>query len=202
MRKKAHFSLLIDHALLLALAAAVLAFTSFGDVTQGLLRYDRTAIANGEWWRGLTGHLMHLNGTHLALNLIGLALCALLVGAGLRGIKGIAVLCGAAAACSLGLWLFNPEVQWYTGLSGVLHGLLLGGALGLPSHQRRWRGILGLLIIAKLLGEQLIGPSLSTQNLIGYAVVVDAHLYGAVGGVFGWLVYRQCRNRHTRPRHR
>lgn len=190
MRIDPHFIFLRDHALLLALAALVTLPLLFGTAGEEWLRYSRSAIHNGEWWRWLTGHLVHLNPAHLGLNLLGLAICGLLVGPGLAGIRGIVVLLGALAACSAGLWLFSPQVQWYVGLSGVLHGLLLGGALGLPASQRRWQWLISAIVVAKLVSEQLQGPSLSTEQLIGHAVIVDAHLYGAVGGAMGWFAYR------------
>ena len=37
-----------------------------------LLQYDRAALATGEWWRLVTGHLVHLGWDHLALNVAGL----------------------------------------------------------------------------------------------------------------------------------
>ena len=45
-----------------------------------LLRYDRDAILAGQLWRVLTGHLVHLGGSHLAMNLVGLALIWMLFG--------------------------------------------------------------------------------------------------------------------------
>lgn len=201
MGKNAHFAHLSGHALLLGLAAlAVLVFV-FGDSAADLLRYQRAAIEHGEWWRWLTGHLVHLNLAHLALNLAGVVLCAMLVGEGLRGARGVAVLSGAWLGCSFGLWFFSPAVAWYVGLSGVLHGLLLGGALGLPPAQWRWRWAIGAIVVAKLLSEQLVGAPLSTRHLIGHAVVVDAHLYGAVGGTAGWLLYRIGRALRRNPTH-
>lgn len=198
MRNKARFEWLSHHLLLVVLAASITLLAVFGDATEAVLRYERAALQNGEWWRWLTGHLVHLNFAHLILNLAGLLLCGLLVGAGLAGAQGLVMFGAAAVACSAGLWMFNPEIGWYEGLSGVLHGLLLGGALGLPVHLRRWRWMIGTIVIAKLLIEQVSGAALSTPQLIGHAVIVDAHLYGAVGGAAGYLLHRAgtyCMNR-------
>ena len=81
-------------------------------------------------------------------------------------------------AIDAGLWLCDSTVQWYVGSSGVLHGLMAAGAF---AHLRRrepdgWV-LLGLLV-AKLVWEQRVGP----LPLAGGVVVVDAHLYGVIGG--------------------
>jgi membrane associated rhomboid family serine protease len=57
--------------LILLLLAAVLAL---GDNISAVLRYDRSAIAAGGWWRLLTAHIVHLNTSHLILNELGLVL--------------------------------------------------------------------------------------------------------------------------------
>ena len=46
-----------------------------------LLRFDRGGIAAGELWRLLTGHFVHLGVSHTLLNLAGLLLVWVLVGA-------------------------------------------------------------------------------------------------------------------------
>src|ERR1700746_1774855 len=45
-----------------------------GDAGRELLRYDRAALAAGQWWRLLTAHLVHLDFDHAALNSLGLVL--------------------------------------------------------------------------------------------------------------------------------
>ena len=56
----------------------LLAFS--GNSARLLLRYERSAILDGELWRLLTGHLVHGNAWHLALNVAGMGLVALLFG--------------------------------------------------------------------------------------------------------------------------
>src|ERR1700721_3485005 len=51
-----------------------------GDSVSQLLRYDRSAIAAGGWWRLLTAHIVHLDVHHLLLNELGLGLMGWLFG--------------------------------------------------------------------------------------------------------------------------
>ena len=53
---------------LLLAGAAVLIYLVAGPAPAGLL-FDRAALANGEVWRLLTGHLVHSDPAHLAWNL-------------------------------------------------------------------------------------------------------------------------------------
>jgi membrane associated rhomboid family serine protease len=81
-------------------------------------------------------------------------------------------------AIDAGLWLLDSTVQWYVGSSGALHGIMAAGAL---AHLRRrepdgW--ILAGFVVAKLTWEHWVGP----LPLAGGVVVVDAHLYGVIGG--------------------
>jgi len=150
-----------------------------------LMRYDRGAIAAGELWRLVTGHLVHLGPMHLALNAAGLVLVAALVGNRLGvGAWGVVFLT-TALTISGGLWLAAPRLTWYVGLSGVLHGLLVAGAVRAAQDVReRWFALAVLLVVAlKLAWEQAVGSMPATAALAGGRVVVDAHLYGALGGL-------------------
>ena len=111
----------------LSLLLAAMLFAVFDDLGQAGFRLDRAALAEGEWYRLLTGHLVHLSHTHLALNIAGLALVWVLVGRAmtLRGWLLTAIL--SIVAIDLGLLLGVPSLDWYVGLSGLLHGLLAAG---------------------------------------------------------------------------
>jgi len=168
-----------------------LATTAQGFDLVAALRYDRNAITAGELWRVLTGHLVHLNGMHLALNAAGLALVNGLVGTHLRLPAWGLALVVSAATISAGLWLGAPQLSWYVGLSGVLHGLLAAGALaGLADRRERlFAGLVVAVIAAKLLWEQLAGATPGTGAVAGGRVVVDAHLYGAIGGLVAMALH-------------
>ena len=164
-----------------------------------LLRYDRDAILAGQLWRVLTGHLVHLGGSHLAMNLVGLALIWMLFGRLMSTSAWLATLLSSALAVSLGLLVFNPGLTWYVGLSGVLHGMFLAGAiLSIVSGYRAEILLLGF-IIAKLAWEQWVGPLPGSAEVAGGDVVVDAHLYGAIAGVIAALVIILWRRRGTPP---
>src|ERR1700679_3826516 len=160
---------------LLLIVLTLAALLGLGDSVTLALRYDRSAIAAGGWWRLLTAHIVHLDVHHLILNELGLVLMWSLFARDYDAVEWCAIVLAGALAISSGLWWLSPRVSWYVGASGVLHAVMAAGAV---KHfaQRSWdRWILGLGLCAKLAWEQRAGHS---QPL----VVVDAHLYGALCG--------------------
>jgi len=166
---------------ILILICSVIAI--FGDAGREILKYDRLAIQGGEYWRIITGHFAHLSNSHLLLNLAGLVLSWLLVGRNYSATQWTAVLLISFITISAGFWFVDKNLLWYVGLSGSLHGLLLAGAIrgfkSLPTES----AVICLLVVGKLVHEQLIGPLPGSESASGGDVVVNAHLFGAIGGL-------------------
>lgn len=197
-------NLLRKNAIPLGVAAAAILCASFSEILNPWLRFDRAALATGEVWRIFTAHVTHLGWSHLGLNLAGLALIWALFRRELAMPRWSATLAASAVGVSAGLWLFNPEVEWYVGLSGVLHGLFIAGVIASlrNGHRREW--LLIFVMVGKIISEQFIGPSPGSEELAGGPVIVDAHLYGAVSGalvsLLFYLIDRAC-NRKRQNRH-
>jgi len=176
----------------LLLACAVLLLPELGgDPGRALLRYDRAGLADGQLWRLLTAHVVHLDLEHAALNSLGLVLMWALFARDYTPVQWALILLGSMAAIDAGLWLRDSTVAWYVGSSGALHGVMTAGTL---AHLRRrdldgW--ILAAFIVGKLSFEQLSGALPFADT--GAGVVVDAHLYGALGGLAVALAV------HSRP---
>jgi rhomboid family GlyGly-CTERM serine protease len=175
------------HGLALLCACALFLLPELGgDSVRQALSYQRDALARGQWWRLLSAHFVHLDVTHAALNGMGLVLMWALFARDYPPLRWLAIYLGAALTVSAGLWFWSPQIAWYVGASGALHGVMTAGTL---AHLRRgdldgW--ILAIFIVAKLSYEQFAGalPFAGSPN-----TVVDAHLYGAIGGVaFAWLL--------------
>jgi rhomboid family GlyGly-CTERM serine protease len=165
---------------LLAACGLLLLPVLAGDAGREALRYDRTALAAGQEWRLLTAHFVHLDFDHAALNSLGLVLMWALFARDYRPRQWLAILLGSIAAIDAGLWLRDSTVAWYVGSSGALHGIMAAGTL---AHLRRrdmdgW--ILAVFIVIKLAYEQSAGALPFTDGHFG--VVVDAHLFGTLGG--------------------
>jgi rhomboid family GlyGly-CTERM serine protease len=154
------------------------------------LRYSRAGIGAGEWWRLVTGHLVHLGAAHLAMNALGAVLVAWLVGAHLRPLAWAVTALACALGIGMGLFWGRPDLEWYVGLSGVLHGLLVAGGVAALADQRErgFAGILLMAVIAKLAWEQVSGAATASAALAGGAVVVDAHLFGAITGAIAGAI--------------
>jgi rhomboid family GlyGly-CTERM serine protease len=171
------------YTLPLAIALLTTAIALLGPVAGEWLRYDRAAILDGQVWRVLSGHLVHLGWSHLAMNLAGLALVWLLVGRQLSTGSWVVVVLVCGLVISGGLLLFNPRLAWYVGFSGVLHGMLISGCLAEIRAGRNGAWLLLGLVWLKLIWEQLAGPLPGSEATAGGTVVVDAHLYGALAGI-------------------
>lgn len=165
---------------LLALCVLLLALAASGDAGRQLLRYDRAALASGELWRLLSAHLIHLDLHHALLNCAGLVLMWALFARDYSWRQWLIITAATVAAIDAGLWLLDSTVLWYVGSSGALHGIMAAGTL---AHLKRGEGdgwILAGFLIAKLGFEHWVGP----LPFSGHdPVVVDAHLYGVLGGL-------------------
>jgi rhomboid family GlyGly-CTERM serine protease len=174
---------------LLGVCALLALLEAGGDPVRQALSFDRAALAAGEWWRALTAHFVHLDAAHAALNGMGVVLMWALFARDYSPLRWLAIYLFSSLCISLGLWLWDPHVTNYVGASGALHGVMTAGTL---AHLRRgdldgW--ILAVFIVVKLAYEQLAGalPFSSSGNTI-----VDAHLFGAVGGV-GLAIFLRSR---------
>ena len=165
---------------ILVLGALILLLA--GDAGREWLRFDRSGIAAGELWRLLTGHLVHLGVSHTVLNLAGLVLVWFLVGRAYTWKQWLWIMAGSIAAIDLGLWFGAPSLEWYVGLSGLLHGMLAAGIVAGLAARSGEAAILAVVVAGKLAWEQLAGPLPGSEGTSGGAVIVDAHLYGVIGG--------------------
>jgi rhomboid family GlyGly-CTERM serine protease len=184
---------------LLLIVLTLAAVLGLGDNISALLRYDRSAIAAGGWWRLLTAHIVHLDAHHLALNVLGLVLVWSLFAQDYDADEWCAIVLGGALAISCGLWWRSPQVVWYVGASGVLHSVMAAGAVKHWAEHAWDRWILVIGLCAKLTWEQWSGHAQPN-------VVVDAHLYGALwgftlGAALSWrmAIIRQFARPHSRP---
>jgi rhomboid family GlyGly-CTERM serine protease len=149
--------------------------------------FERQRIAQGELWRLLSGHFIHLNWSHFSLNMAGL----LMVWLFFRRYQsqfhwGVAIVL-IAQLCSIGLYV-DGQLASYVGFSGVLHGLFIIGAL----YERRRYPLSGWVLLGLLLGklawEQSQGALPGSEALSGGRVAVNAHLYGALAGLLYYLL--------------
>ena len=147
---------------------------------QAWVVWDKNAIADGQWWRILTGNFSHTNYSHLLMNLAGLWIISYLFQPNKKQLLSALLLISLVT----GFALLLSSIQIYVGLSGTLHGLFGLFALreALNGRNSSWLLVFGL--IAKIAWEQFVGPSSTTGELINARVAIEAHLAGALAGGF------------------
>lgn len=168
--------------LAVGLACGLAAFLP--DSGRSLLGYERALVLGGQWWRLVTAHLAHLSGGHALMNLLALGLVTWLFADGLDSRGWAAAMLVSGLAIGLGLLWAYPDVGWYVGLSGVLHGLVVVGGLNWLRRGDRTAGLVLLAALGgKLVYEAVVGPLPGSASAAGGPVLVEAHQLGAMGGV-------------------
>lgn len=171
-------------ALSLSLTLLMVILSLQGPQVELLLEFNREKILQGEYWRLLSSNLVHYGFPHMIMNAAALLLIggSFLRELSLKAYLGLLLL--AALAVNLGTLLFNPELSFYRGFSGALHGLLLAGLL-LNRLRNPWLSYLGVaLVFAKIIHEhQADFQANQLQSLLPVAVAVDSHMYGAIAGL-------------------
>ncbi len=149
--------------------------------------FERQRIAQGELWRLLSGHFVHLNWSHFGLNMAGLFMLWLFFRRYQSQAHWMLAIVLIALLCSAGLYA-DGQLATYVGFSGVLHGLFIMGAL----YERKRYPLSGMVLLGLLLGkliwEQWQGALPGSEALSGGRVAVNAHLYGALAGLLYYLL--------------
>ncbi len=173
--------------LLVLLAAALHVLPGAADC----LQYDRTAVAHGEWWRVLTGHLVHWSANQLLWDGLALGFLGWLCERdGVASFIKCFVLSGFLI--SLALWFAAPWMTTYRGLSGIDSALFALVAVRLGSEafaNRHWLkltlvGIVAGGFVLKVGYEFTSGATLFVDSSAGEMIPVPlAHVVGALVGI-------------------
>ncbi|EGN74299.1 rhomboid family GlyGly-CTERM serine protease [Idiomarina sp. A28L] len=145
------------------------------------LTFERLPIAEGEYWRLLSGQFVHFSWGHLWLNIAGIWVMYLLYAEHAPNWRYPLVVCLLALFSNLGMYFFAPEIQAYLGFSGVLYGLFAWGAVVDIRKGIKLGWLLFLGVMLKVSWEYFVGPvQIGTATVDNLAV--SAHFFGALGG--------------------
>ena len=160
--------------------AAIAAYLSLGPAPEAWV-FDKAAIAQGEWWRLLSGHWVHSDLSHAVWDITALLLFGALFEERLQWRLPLALLV-ATAGVDAWLWWGDSALQYYCGLSGILNGLLIVGLLDL------WRDNRHPLILLTAVGAALkiileihMGQALLTRT--AWPSVPVVHAAGFLSGL-------------------
>lgn len=156
--------------------------------------YDRAALAAGEIWRAATAHWTHWSTDHLLWDLV--AFVALLVACWRVDVRRtLATLALSALLIPAVLWVAEPDLSRYRGLSGIDSALfaLLAVLLSAQAVRER-RPALAVVIAATVAGfagkiayETATGAAFFVREG-GFVAVPRAHVAGVAAGVLAALV--------------
>lgn len=186
----------------LAAVALAAATPATAPVVGPLLVLSRDEILSGEFWRLFTGHLVHAGREHLRWDVLSLVGIGFVFEEYLRR-RFWHVLAISALAVGAGLVILEPGLPSYCGLSGVLNGLLVAGALlGARDEAAAGRRPVAwmcaaavILAAAKIVVEARFGSLFTDPARLGAPTVLLSHALGFAGGA---IAYAWCRG--TQPK--
>lgn len=168
------------------------------------LCFDLHAINHqGEWWRLITGHLVHSSSSHLFWDLCAFTGVSWYLE---RHAPTLLLPSWLAGIAAVNLLLMSPlsELSYYCGLSGLLFAPLL---IALFQFQKQVGGLTGYLPLL-VTGAKLSWELFSSQHFLvqsDWAPYPEAHLAGLAGGLlmmtgvtlFSWIANRKKNKKET-----
>lgn len=163
------------------LAALAIGFYTFAGPAAPAWVFDRSAIAHGEWWRLISGHLIHSDGQHLFWDVTALLVIGWLLERDRPGLFAWGLLAGVVVV-NAWLWFGMPELERYCGLSGILHAVLLLLLASLwHTTSRPLLITMGFLIVGKVVLEWWTNQALLTHT--AWPSVPIVHFAGLCAGL-------------------
>ena len=176
------------------LAGCLACFAFFMPGTSSFLQYDRDRIESGEIWRLLTSHWTHWSVEHLLWD--AAMFMVLLFVYIRRNPKRVGIMLGTSSiAIPLGIYLLQPGLIYYRGLSGLDAALFACIAVQMAKNVME-RGtpskkvLVSLLLLGlglKIAFEAVTGQAVFVAHMAPNIVVIPlAHIIGAgIGFITG-----------------
>jgi rhomboid family GlyGly-CTERM serine protease len=169
------------------------------------LIYDRSAILSGQIWRMFTGHWVHFSTSHLVYDSVALGIAGWMIET--QKLRNFGWLCLLAPwFISSALLVFEPQMQWFGGLSALATTAVAYLALCGLHDSADWRWVcLALLlgIVGKIAFEITTGRMMfvsGANNSI--TVCTSSHVAGVLIALvfYGWTTFvnRPCEDRVCR----
>ena len=171
---------------ILALCSFLVSSTSLSQT----LQYDRIAVAGGQLWLLITGHLSHWSGDHLFWDLLVFVVLGVMVER--RSRQGFTLcLTLSAILISTILWFWQQDMDCYRGLSGLdsaLFGYLTLSMIRERIESRDYKGagvifVASTIFLLKIVYEILTQQSVFAASAGLFTPVPLAHLAGGVVGI-------------------
>lgn len=171
---------------LIMAALALFLYLAAGPASPTLV-FDRVAVTHGQWWRLVTGHLIHCDLSHLCWDVAGLLVLGWLFEDRFSHRQFLTIMASGMVAVNAWLWWGQAPLR-YCGLSGLLNTLL---AAGLMQQWRTSRSVLVVVIgfagTLKIALEALHDQALFTAT--AWPSVPQAHAAGLSAGIIISLVW-------------
>ena len=155
-----------------------------------MLEYNRIRFIEGEYWRVLSGHFVHLSWYHWFMNMAGILLIAWVLPPTSHPLTETGLSISLAFGVGFGLYWIAPDLIYYVGLSGLLHGLFVTAIWRSPYYSLVIRLSVLALVIAKMVWEFSIWyDPLAQADQLGGRVEIRAHLIGVILGFAGIVAF-------------
>jgi len=152
---------------------------------QDVFIFSRERIISGEIWRIWSGQLVHSNYSHLLMNASGFVILLIIYKNTFSNIQLLIRIAYLSSCIGLGLYIFNPEIQLYAGLSGIIYGLFTIAAIQAYFQNKHLLAYpIFIAISGKIFWENVDGSINNTSSsIINAHVASDAHLYGYISAL-------------------
>jgi rhomboid family GlyGly-CTERM serine protease len=158
--------------------------TYFSPYLTFLFIYDREALLVGEVWRLLSAHLVHFSNYHLGYDLIAFSVAGGMIEMNSR--QKWLWLCGTMAfVISITLFLKEPNMRYYGGLSGIAVGSIIYLALFRLFHRQHYPfwGIILLVTVSKMIVD------LFYHNIFAHTLFVPMPLSHISGSLVAVVIF-------------
>ena len=157
----------------------------------GLLSYHSVNFLQNIYFEWLTPSLVHFNWTHWFLNIINLVVIVMFFYRAWNTQNLLTIFAISSAFIMINLYIFNPDVSSYVGMSGVLYALAIYGALQNLQYDKVVSIIVLLYVVLKLFFGETINHLMGVDvALSDFRVIRQVHWYGAGVGI---LIYLFCK---------